>query len=65
MAKGKITVDITKSDYVYIDGATGKRLTKEQFNSRHNTGIRSILGSNRVSLSAQEGEGEESEVKEL
>jgi hypothetical protein len=35
MAKGKVTTNITQNKYVYIDGATGQTLTREQFIQKH------------------------------
>lgn len=59
--KGKIITNITNKDYVYINGETGEQLTKEQFNAKHNKGIRNVLGTNRVAVSSQEGQGENGE----
>jgi len=59
MAKGKVTINITKTDYVYIDGETGEELTKAEFNRRHNKGIKSILGANRIEVQGKGGTEEE------
>jgi hypothetical protein len=33
--KGKITTNITKSEFIFIDPQTGEKLTQEEFNRRH------------------------------
>jgi len=63
--KGKVSINITKKDYVYIDGATGEQLTAEQFRQRHSKGIKSVLGAVGSTLSSKEGEGEISKPKNI
>jgi hypothetical protein len=31
MAKGKVTINVTNTQYAYIDGKTGEEITREQF----------------------------------
>lgn len=35
MAKKKTRINVTETNYVYIDGRTGDRLTKEEFDRRY------------------------------
>lgn len=37
MAKGKVLINITENEYAYIDGKTGKELTREQFIQKHSS----------------------------
>jgi len=56
--KGKITINITKHEQIYIDGATGHRFTsKEEFDTRYKKGGIGLgcLG-NKVPSEARQGE---------
>lgn len=54
----KVSVNITKKDYEYIDGATGESLTPQQFAARHRKGARAFLGGNGVAVQKEGGEEE-------
>lgn len=40
MAKGKVSVNITKKEFQYIDGATGEELTPEQIAQKYGKGVK-------------------------
>lgn len=64
MSKGNVTINITKDDYVFIDGATGEELTKEEFDRRHKAVPASNLGINRPNILEEAGKGTTEEIKE-
>lgn len=61
MAKGKVTIDVTKTQYAYIDGKTGEELTREQFVQRA-TGLN--LGRHRTNVLDEEEETDDGEDEE-
>lgn len=65
--KGKILTNITKTDYVYIDGATGEELTQNEFQKRYNKKFKilgkTILGENNIPLETGEREERKEETQ--
>lgn len=57
MAKN-IKVDITNKERIYIDGATGERLTPEQFKARHSRSAALNVGKGREDTGAEAGDEE-------
>ena len=67
-----ININITKKDYVYINGETGQKLTKEEFIAKHGglksslrANLKSNLGRVRITPTTEtkvEGERENEEV---
>ena len=55
MAKGKVTTNITKHEYAYIDGGTGQELTKEQFIQKY-SGIN--IPRHTINLGEEQAKGE-------
>lgn len=58
MAKGKVTTNITKQEYAFIDGATGQEITREQFVQKY-SGVN--IPGHKVNVGEEAGEGEKRE----
>jgi hypothetical protein len=44
MSKRNVVINVTKKDYVFIDGETGEEISKEEFDRRHKKGFGVNLG---------------------
>lgn len=58
MAKHKIEINIVKHEYGFIDGQTGEKLSKEEFDRRYRKVPAANLGILRGALETEKGKGE-------
>ncbi len=58
MAKHKLEINITKNEYAFIDGQTGGKLTKEEFDRKYKKVAAPDTGIFGNEVKAKEGTGE-------
>lgn len=56
--KHKVEINIIKNEYAFIDGATGEKITKEEFDRRYRKVPAANNGILGEALKSQEGSGE-------